>query len=232
MATLELLLRLNPEDEPPHALLPPHGAPLDMLYYQGSALPGLEGALLISYHGYRPTGHRVLAYDVDTRGVPARAPTARDVIVDWEAGDTGPRGSPVGMTQARDGSVWLVEDVNGTVLRLAVDRYAEHRAPSGAQADPSPTPAAGAVSAAFEEVYSRVLQPRCSPCHDHLTGGAATALAGMRREGWLRREGGRLRLSARLDRASDRPMPPDGPLSNSQRALLTAWLASRPGDVP
>ncbi|EJN10480.1 glucose/sorbosone dehydrogenase, partial [Bradyrhizobium sp. YR681] len=46
--------------KPPFSLLPPHGAPLAMLYYHGAKFPELEGRLLVGLHGYRPTGSRVL----------------------------------------------------------------------------------------------------------------------------------------------------------------------------
>jgi glucose/arabinose dehydrogenase len=38
----------------PHTLMPPHSAPLGMLYYQGRRFPELAGKLIVSLHGYRP----------------------------------------------------------------------------------------------------------------------------------------------------------------------------------
>jgi glucose/arabinose dehydrogenase len=54
---------------PPTRLLPPHAAPLGMLIYQGSALPGQKRHLILGYHGYRSLGHRIvsLALDADFR---------------------------------------------------------------------------------------------------------------------------------------------------------------------
>ena len=37
----------------PVRLLPPHGAPLSMLYYDGAMFAELRGKLLMSLHGYR-----------------------------------------------------------------------------------------------------------------------------------------------------------------------------------
>ncbi|MCG2643650.1 PQQ-dependent sugar dehydrogenase [Bradyrhizobium sp. WYCCWR 12678] len=134
----------------PFSLLPPHGAPLAMLYYHGAKFPELEGKLLIGLHGYRPTGSRVLIYDVDNHGFPKPAPPpvryhvscaadpthnfqtdAGDVaaapfdelIAGWHrVNGTRPQGAPVGMTVAEDGAIWLVEDKNQTIIR--VDRAA------------------------------------------------------------------------------------------------------------
>ncbi|MGY3347349.1 MULTISPECIES: PQQ-dependent sugar dehydrogenase [unclassified Bradyrhizobium] len=130
----------------PFSLLPPHGAPLAMLYYHGTKFPELEGKLLITLHGYRPTGSRVLIYDVDDHGFPKLAPApvryhvscaadpthsfqtdAGDVaaapfdelIAGWHrVNGARPQGAPVGMTVAEDGAIWLVEDKNQTIIRI------------------------------------------------------------------------------------------------------------------
>lgn len=56
--------------KPPHALMPPHVAPLHMAYYNGSMFPELNGKILMSWHGHQPTGQRLVAYDVDKNGLP------------------------------------------------------------------------------------------------------------------------------------------------------------------
>lgn len=55
---------------PPHALMPPHVAPLNMAYLKNplGALRG--GELLVSWHGYQPAGQRLVAYEVDEGGKP------------------------------------------------------------------------------------------------------------------------------------------------------------------
>ncbi|SCB28112.1 Glucose/arabinose dehydrogenase, beta-propeller fold [Bradyrhizobium shewense] len=132
--------------KPPFSLMPPHGAPLAMLYYHGSKFPELEGKLLVGLHGYRPTGSRVLVYDVDDRGFPKPSPApvryyvscAADPVRSFQtdAGEVAaapfdeliagwhrvngarPQGAPVGMTVAEDGAIWLVEDKNQTAIRI------------------------------------------------------------------------------------------------------------------
>ena len=140
----------------PHSLLPPHAAPLGMLYYEGGKFPELSGKLIVGLHGYRPTGSRVIYYDVDARGFPAvqpppvhynvscaasperifRTETERQVatapftelIGDWhKVNGVRPQGAPVGMTVASDGAIWLTEDKNQTIIRLKQEHCA-HRA--------------------------------------------------------------------------------------------------------
>ncbi|PDT85714.1 sugar dehydrogenase [Bradyrhizobium sp. Y36] len=130
----------------PLTLMPPHGAPLGMLYYRGGKFPELEGKLLVGLHGYRPTGSRLLVYDVDDHGFPrpvaapvryrvscaaepsrsfqtdagevAAAPFD-ELIAGWHrVNGARPQGAPVGMTVAEDGAIWLVEDKNQTVIRI------------------------------------------------------------------------------------------------------------------
>lgn len=130
----------------PFSLLPPHGAPLGMLYYHGAKFPELEGKLLIALHGYRPTGSRLLVYDVDDHGFPkispppvryhvscAAEPTRsfqtdagevaaapfEELVSGWHrVNGARPQGAPVGITVAEDGAIWLVEDKNQTVIRI------------------------------------------------------------------------------------------------------------------
>lgn len=132
--------------KPPFSLLPPHGAPLAMLYYHGTKFPELEGKLLVGLHGYRLTGSRVLVYDVDDHGFPKTAPAPvryhvscaadpthsfqteagevaaapfEELIAGWHrVNGARPQGAPVGMTVAEDGAIWLVEDKNQTVIRI------------------------------------------------------------------------------------------------------------------
>jgi glucose/arabinose dehydrogenase len=143
--------------KPPLSLMPPHGAPLAMLYYHGAKFPELEGKLLVGLHGYRPTGSRVLIYDVDDHGFPRPSPPPvryrvscaadpthsfqtdagevaaapfEELIAGWHrVNGARPQGAPVGITVAEDGAIWLVEDKNQTVIRI--DRAA---------GDPPPLP--------------------------------------------------------------------------------------------
>lgn len=125
----------------PVSLLPPHAAPLAMLYYEGAMFPELRGRLLMSWHGYRRAAGRVAAietgadgspltetrarYAIYPRGslaYPAEAPAPRAVVLTpgWDAqAGRHPRGSPAGMAVARDGSIWIADDRAGAILRIA-----------------------------------------------------------------------------------------------------------------
>jgi len=212
----------NPEYEPPHLLLPPHGAPLGMLYYGGERLRGMRGRLLITLHGYRDPGHRVLALPVGDDGIPPRDAEPSELVAGWSASDTSPRGNPVELAEARDGSVWTVEDHNGTVLRIGRDRWWSHR--DGAGGDVA---RALEADAAFERLHAQVLQPRCAPCHEYLGGTPSAALTALTREGWLRDEEGHPALWHRVQPDAPRPMPPDRPLTDAQRELLVGWVDAR-----
>jgi hypothetical protein len=131
-----------------------------MLYYQGGKFTELTGKLIVGLHGYRPTGSRVIFYDVDAHGFPTispapvtfrvscaaqptqafatepegQVPAARftELISDWhKVNGVRPQGAPVGMTVAADGAIWLVEDKNQTIVRIDVD-------PATTAADPLP----------------------------------------------------------------------------------------------
>jgi glucose/arabinose dehydrogenase len=106
--------------ERPLRLLPAHAAPLGMAFHEG-ALPGLADGrwLLIAYHGYRQHGHRLVAFPVDGDGVPTG--DSVNLVSGWTAAAKHPQGAPVDVKIAADGSIYLTEDLNGTVLRLSVD---------------------------------------------------------------------------------------------------------------
>lgn len=125
----------------PLALLPPHAAPLDLIYYDGALFPALRGRLLTSWHGYRRAGGRIVAVETNAQGVPltdsggryaiypkgslpypAGAPSVKGQVLTpgWDRNDgRHPRGAPVAMAVAEDGSIWLTDDRNRAVLRIA-----------------------------------------------------------------------------------------------------------------
>ncbi|WP_297803859.1 PQQ-dependent sugar dehydrogenase [uncultured Brevundimonas sp.] len=125
----------------PVALMPPHAAPLDLMYYSGAMFPELEGRLLVTWHGYRRTAGRIMAIETNEQGVPltdingyyaiyprgalrypANTPSVRGRIITpgWDrvAGQH-PRGTPVAMAVAGDGSIWVTDDKSRAILRIA-----------------------------------------------------------------------------------------------------------------
>lgn len=139
----------NPDYRPPHILLPPHGAPLGLTYYQGDTFGELAGQLLVPLHGYRPAGQRLLALEVDPNGLPIRTEGATYLVNPEGAGSSmevpyptfeegtfaaqgtylidawfevpgvRPKGAPVAPYVGADGNIWIADDKNRTILLLA-----------------------------------------------------------------------------------------------------------------
>lgn len=101
--------------EAPLQLWPAHVAPLHMLV--GPAGSPFAGQLLVAWHGYKPAGHRVVAYTLDARGRPLTKPV--QWLSGWDAKPgVRPLGKPTGMAVDREGHLLVVEDINRTVLML------------------------------------------------------------------------------------------------------------------
>lgn len=214
----------NDEYTKPHLLLPPHGAPLGMAYYERSALPALQNSLLIPLHGYREPGHRLLAFtNLSKEGIPSGKPI--EVISDWNKKPSAlpdidnPRGAPVDLVVARDGSIWLVEDKNGTILRIARDQFPARQTVVAQRSD------LGIVAGpAFQTAHQKVLRTRCAKCHTFITENAARTLKAITDEGWLEVADGQSRIEIALGNGAPRPMPPDGPLTPAERRVMNHWL--------
>jgi glucose/arabinose dehydrogenase len=98
----------------PSRLLPAHAAPLGMLFYTGTQFPAaFRHSLVVTYHGYRKHGHRVVALlDQGKDGPLGRSVT----LVTGERGR--PMGAPVGVALDGEGNIYISDDHNGTVARL------------------------------------------------------------------------------------------------------------------
>jgi glucose/arabinose dehydrogenase len=93
----------------PHVLLPAHSAPLGLTYWGND--------VIVSYHGYRDTGHRLVAFAVDAVGKVSGP--GRGLLSDWNETDTQQMGGPVGSSVGVDGALWFTDDRNNLILRLA-----------------------------------------------------------------------------------------------------------------
>lgn len=137
-------------------VLPSHSAPLDMLFYQGEMFPEFQGKLVISLHGYRDTGHRIVTLDLNKND------SYSEIVTDWTAAASiRPKGSPVGMTVAKDGSIWFVEDKNKTIMVLSKGKKSETQIGADTQSfKPSPEQIDN-----FGKLKKNVLKNRCQACH-------------------------------------------------------------------
>ncbi|MBO1358630.1 PQQ-dependent sugar dehydrogenase [Acetobacter sacchari] len=107
----------------PNLLLPAHSAPLGMLVYTGAAFPALQGRVIMTYHGYRNAGHRVVSLAIDSDGNPRGSP--QPLVQGWRnlsQSGSDPTGSPIGLAVMADGALLISEDHNGTILRLAPEK--------------------------------------------------------------------------------------------------------------
>jgi glucose/arabinose dehydrogenase len=107
----------------PALILPGHVSPLGMAFYTGAMFPAAyRNNLVVTFHGYREYGHRLMLVPVDERGVPG-AGEPLDIIRGWEKSADGkdPQGAPVDVLVAKDGSLFVTEDKNGDVLRVFFD---------------------------------------------------------------------------------------------------------------
>lgn len=228
----------------PWILLPAHAAPLDMRYYEGELFPSLQGKLLISWHGYRQTGHRLVSYAVDEKGLPTRS-AAADYSVDSEGSASNlafsktlfpsvkniaqgdeiisqlnalpgvrPRGRPAGFTVAEDGSIWILDDVNKALLRIA-----KGKAYKGTDVTDTGN-TGGLLTNVDDGEAAKVLLARCQACHGLSTNVAAMKIPST----WLRVEDGQRVIEQRLFHSPLRPMPPGSPLTDLQRVTLEKWL--------
>lgn len=90
----------------PLILLPPHSAPLGMMFYEGSMIPNwYKNKLIIALHGYREKGHRLVVFENSPQGYPTGEPLS--LIYNWEEDDLQKMGSPVAISTMNDGSLLI-----------------------------------------------------------------------------------------------------------------------------
>jgi glucose/arabinose dehydrogenase len=100
----------------PSRLLPAHAAPLGMAFYTAPQFPAaFRNSLIVTYHGYRKHGHRVVALLDGGKG----APSGQSVtLVEGERGLEHGIGAPVALAIDADGNVLVSDDHGGIVARL------------------------------------------------------------------------------------------------------------------
>lgn len=105
----------------PDVLLQSHSAPLQMAFYDKTAFPPrYRGAAFVSLHGSwnraRRTGPKVIAVPLDG-GVPTGE--YEEFMTGFVASDEAVWARPVGVAVAHDGALFVSEDANGTLWRVA-----------------------------------------------------------------------------------------------------------------
>jgi glucose/arabinose dehydrogenase len=246
----------------PHVFLPPHSAPLGLMRYTGSMFPNLKNKLIVPLHGYRSAGHRIIAFKTDAntelplregkgsfrdddmsggttafeRQYPEQPPAAfsEEVISGWyDAPGYRPRGAPVAIAQASDGSIWMADDKANAILRLAVpnrESQALPRAPRPnlALAYTQLTAELPAFKKAYDALVTKVIRsPQCEGCHDNYTNMGDSTADGLHYMRYILAMGnwavpGDLKASTlftKMDPPGKSAMPPiDKPYPNLQTA--------------
>jgi glucose/arabinose dehydrogenase len=169
------------KSEKPVLLLPAHSAPLSFLLYDGLLFPKwYKGRLLAALHGYRETGHRIVSFLRNEQGLPTGRPLS--IVFNWEAKGTQAMGSPVSLTMASDGSVFISEDKNKKVLQLFYEGPADGGKPvdEGRNSKPNvPVPPKGGpdLEKEFKErlnspnpplftlIQEKMIHQNCIQCH-------------------------------------------------------------------
>jgi glucose/arabinose dehydrogenase len=105
----------------PDVFIQAHSAPLQMTFYQGDAFAGYKGSAFVTLHGSwnrdRRTGYKVIRLLFDASGKPTGE--YEDFMTGFVVSDTQVWGRPVGVAVAKDGSLFVTEDGNGTIWRIS-----------------------------------------------------------------------------------------------------------------
>ena len=101
----------------PARRLPAHAAPLGMTFYTAALFPPrFANSLIVTFHGYRQHGHRLVALLPDKSGAPLGKMV--NLISDWGDKKKQRMGAPVDVKVGPDGNIFLVEDRPGRVIQL------------------------------------------------------------------------------------------------------------------
>jgi glucose/arabinose dehydrogenase len=105
----------------PDVLIQPHSASLQLMFYTGDQFPAeLKGSAFAAEHGSwnraTRTGYKIIRAIVKD-GVPTGE--YEDFVTGFVIDDTSVWGRPVGVAQAKDGSLIFSEDGNGTIWRVS-----------------------------------------------------------------------------------------------------------------
>jgi glucose/arabinose dehydrogenase len=109
----------------PDVLIQAHSAPLQIVFYKGQDFPAeYDGSAFVTLHGSWDrsirTGYKVVRLLFDKSGKPTGE--CEDFMTGFVVSDTQVWGRPVGVAVARDGSLFVTEDGNGTIWRISRTR--------------------------------------------------------------------------------------------------------------
>ena len=231
----------------PYSLMPPHVAPLDMIYYTGTKLAMLTDQLLMSWHGYRVVGNRLVSYEVNSKGLPILTASEsvsfqRDPIapqVEFTQHFFAPKGGSKLDAQHREvishwnsvkglrpegAPVGLLQLADGSVLIVDDKNKALLRLSNGTSfegnklADSTlPYEAAKIIGFNFSGPRKTLMIDQCSACHNELKSDPGVLLNS--NAGWLRLLNEKTLLQTKLTNEAGF-MPPTGKLLPEQVQLI------------
>jgi len=214
----------------PTVLVPAHGAPLGMLYYEAAMFPELKGKLIVGLHGYRSNGHRIVAYDRAPDGTPlvpkgSQPAFPLQLVTGWDdRPNVHPMGAPVNLSVGTQGQIWFTEDRNRTLMVLL-------RGEATADAGGTESVAVKVLTPPPSWAHlSATVSPTCGQCHDDFRARTTYGVwANLVRRGWIDQadKKGSLMVKALRGEAPLKPMPPPGGIRQVPGAetALAAFLA-------
>jgi glucose/arabinose dehydrogenase len=158
--------------------LPPHAAPMTIAFYDGPMFPAeFRGRAFVTLHGYRDTGHRVVSIPFDDDGAPSGPPD--DFVSGWEQRPDRPQGHLMGLAVGVDGELFVSDDVNHAVYRIAYgpSAIAAPTVTTATVAIESPAElearchALASASSEFGALERTLIDVHCVPCHANAAGG-------------------------------------------------------------
>ncbi len=237
--------------KPPYSLMPPHVAPLDMMYYSGNRLSMLTGQLLMSWHGYRVVGNRLVSYSVNSKGLPILTDSEsvsfmRDPIaptIKFTQHFFAPKGgskqdaqhtevishwNSVKGVRPEGAPVGLLQLADGAILIVDDKNKALLRLSVGTpyvdkiKVDKTePFNASEIVGFDFTGARKTLMTHQCSACHIELKSDPGILLNS--KGGWLRLLDGKTLLETKLNNEAGF-MPPTGKLPAEQVQLILQGL--------
>jgi glucose/arabinose dehydrogenase len=112
----------------PDVLMQAHSAPLQIVFYEGNDFPASYkgGAFVALYGSWRNraerTGYKVVRLLFDSAGKPTGE--YEDFMTGFVISDKQVWGRPFGVAVAKDGSLFVTEDGNGTTWRVSHQKVA------------------------------------------------------------------------------------------------------------
>ena len=113
----------------PDVLIQAHSAPLQIIFYEGDSFPAeYKGSAFVTMHGSwnrdHRTGYKVVRLLFDGAGKPTGE--YEDFMTSFVVSDEQVWGRPVGVAVAKDGSLFVTEDGNGTIWRVSYQKPGSH----------------------------------------------------------------------------------------------------------